>query len=406
MSILKLKAVGSLLTLEQPITHLVSTQVDYDQFDIEFSPEWASYTKTAVFYTNPENKLLLQLTGSGPWFIPQQALLEAKVLYIGVFGVDGESNVLPTNFVYQRVAAGAFTDGEEVGEPTPDVYTQLLAAYAGVQQISSSTINEAGELLFELHSGDTINVGRVVGPQGPQGPMGPAGEGGGTVIEGPPGPEGPMGPQGPQGEQGPVGPQGPAGPDGPVGPQGEVGPQGPIGETGPKGDKGDPGEKGEKGEKGDAGANGADGYTPVKGTDYFTAAEVASVTSEAVAAAETAAEVVAETTAHNVLSTYITVADTSNTFTLNMGSQRIKNFEITLANTTAKTINVSNVPTGRSDFLLEINAIAQAPITWSLGTVKWASGAAPTITGGKITRVFCFTKDGGTTWDAYAAVEV
>ena len=39
---------------------------------------------------------------------------------------------------------------------------------------------------------------------------------------------------------------------------------------GEKGDKGNPGEKGDKGDKGDPGSKGADGYTPVKGTDYYT----------------------------------------------------------------------------------------------------------------------------------------
>ena len=61
-------------------------------------------------------------------------------------------------------------------------------------------------------------------------------------------------------------------------------------DVGLKGDKGDPftysdftteqlaalkGEKGDKGDKGDTGPAGADGYTPVKGTDYFTGADKA-----------------------------------------------------------------------------------------------------------------------------------
>ena len=46
------------------------------------------------------------------------------------------------------------------------------------------------------------------------------------------------------------------------GPQGEVGPQGPAGEQGPMGPEGPAGEKGE------------DGYTPVKGVDYFTEEEL------------------------------------------------------------------------------------------------------------------------------------
>lgn len=57
------------------------------------------------------------------------------------------------------------------------------------------------------------------------------------------------------------------GPQGPQGATGDTGPQGPAGEAGAKGDKGD---KGDTGATGPAGAN---GYTPVKGVDYFTEAD-------------------------------------------------------------------------------------------------------------------------------------
>ena len=70
-----------------------------------------------------------------------------------------------------------------------------------------------------------------------------------------------------------------------VGLKGDTGAQGIQGEKGEKGDKGDQGEpgstgaagpqgpKGDKGDKGDTGPAGANGYTPVKGTDYFTEAD-------------------------------------------------------------------------------------------------------------------------------------
>ena len=76
---------------------------------------------------------------------------------------------------------------------------------------------------------------------------------------------------------------------GATGIKGEKGDQGDQGEKGDKGDKGDPGPQGiqgeqgiqgsqglqgEKGEKGDAGK---DGKTPVKGTDYWTAADKQSI---------------------------------------------------------------------------------------------------------------------------------
>ena len=66
------------------------------------------------------------------------------------------------------------------------------------------------------------------------------------------------GDKGDKGEQGPVGP---------------AGPQGETGLTGPQGPKGDTGEQGLQGDKGN------DGYTPVKGTDYWTADDIAEIQS-------------------------------------------------------------------------------------------------------------------------------
>lgn len=55
---------------------------------------------------------------------------------------------------------------------------------------------------------------------------------------------------------------------GPAGADGLPGPAGPQGEQGPKGDKGDPGEA---------------GYTPVRGTDYWTAADKQEIVNEVLA---------------------------------------------------------------------------------------------------------------------------
>ena len=55
------------------------------------------------------------------------------------------------------------------------------------------------------------------------------------------------------------------------------------GATGPKGPKGDPGEQGQTGETGPQGPAGPDGHTPVKGTDYWTAADKAEIAAELLA---------------------------------------------------------------------------------------------------------------------------
>ncbi len=187
-----------------------------------------------------------------------------------------------------------------------------------VTKVTESTA-DGGLNIVSFSDGSTLTVKNGskgsqgdIGPQGPQGPQGEKGEKGDVGPQGDTGPEGPQGIQGIQGEKGEVGKDGVDGKDGisitvtkvtestadggsnivsfsdgstltvkngSKGSQGDIGPQGIQGIQGEKGDKGDQGEqgiqgeKGDKGEKGDTGAtgqNGADGYTPVKGTDYWT----------------------------------------------------------------------------------------------------------------------------------------
>ena len=107
-----------------------------------------------------------------------------------------------------------------------------------------------------------VDVGVVKGPKGDKGDTGPQGPQG---VQGPTGPAGPQGKQGIQGVQGPKGADGKAGAQGPTGPAGPQGKQGIQGPTGPKGADG---------------KDGVNGKTPVKGTDYFTTAEINSIKSD------------------------------------------------------------------------------------------------------------------------------
>ena len=107
-----------------------------------------------------------------------------------------------------------------------------------------------------------VDVGVVKGPKGDKGDTGPQGPQG---VQGPTGPAGPQGKQGVQGVQGPKGADGKDGAQGPTGPAGPQGKQGVQGPTGPKGADG---------------KDGVNGKTPVKGTDYFTTAEINSIKSD------------------------------------------------------------------------------------------------------------------------------
>ena len=101
--------------------------------------------------------------------------------------------------------------------------------------------------------------------------------------KGDPGEQGPKGNTGEQGPQGEQGPKGDTGEQGPKGDTGEQGPKGDTGEQGPQGPKGDTGETGPQGPRGDTGAAGADGHTPIRGVDYWVAADKAEIVADVLA---------------------------------------------------------------------------------------------------------------------------
>ena len=158
--------------------------------------------------------------------------------------------------------------------------------------IWTATLTDGSTYQFEVRNGQR----GATGPQGDTGEKGdpftyadftaeqlaelkgPKGEKGDTGEQGP---QGPKGDKGDTGEQGPKGEKGDTGEQGPQGIQGIQGPQGVQGETGPQGQKGDKGDTGATGAQGPAGAN---GYTPVRGTDYWTAADQEQIISDVLAA--------------------------------------------------------------------------------------------------------------------------
>lgn len=150
---------------------------------------------------------------------------------------------------------------------------EFLEEYANNVFKIEEKIKEVNNLLEDLNI--KVESGYFNGKDGEIGPAGPKGKDGELVfndltpeqketLRGPQGIQGERGIQGPKGDKGDTGEQGPQGLQGVKGEKGEQGDVGPIGPIGPKGDTG------EQGIQGIPGENGADGYTPIKGTDYFT----------------------------------------------------------------------------------------------------------------------------------------
>lgn len=217
-------------------------------------------------------------------------------------------------------------DGRQGVDGEPGKGLTIIGHFDTVESLEASvTMPEPGDAYsigdaepYDIYTYDGVsqvwfNNGKIKGDPGNPGPAGPKGD---TGEQGPQGIQGAPGPQGPKGDTGEPGPQGEPGRGlnisgtvedelslpvtaengdvwnvgtippydlylynngiwtnmGPLqGPEGPQGPKGVDGATGPQGPKGD---TGDIGPQGPAGAN---GYTPVRGTDYWTDADIATI---------------------------------------------------------------------------------------------------------------------------------
>lgn len=308
---------------------------------LEFSGDWQGLSRTVIYKTDEvEIDTLLQTTdlivdAEIPWEVLQTA---GKTVVIGVYGTgDNGQTIIPTMWTaLGTVCAGAVIDGIDPSEYTPDLVTQVLAA-AG-QAIQAADDLRAAAEAGEFDGADGADG--APGPAGPAGQDGQDGADGisptvevtpitdgytititdaqgthtATLHNGEAGPQGETGPQGPAGPQGETGATGATGPQGPQGEQGETGPAGPQGATGqtgadgngiasitpvhsgtntvltitmdngtsytvtiPDGTQGPTGPTGPKGDTGETGPTGPAGVTPVRGTDYWTASDIAAI---------------------------------------------------------------------------------------------------------------------------------
>lgn len=226
---MKLQVVGQMIAFTERET-LVSGTVNKYRAEFVFDDSWDGYTKTAVFRADSFGRVTSRevLLAGDACQVPHECLIAGALLRVGVYGISGDITT-PTIYTQEPIgiARGA-EPAESTQDPTPGVYQQII---------------------------NIIEAGAIAGPPGPQGPQGERGE---------------TGPQGPKGD---TGAQGLQGPKGDTGETGARGPKGDTGLTGPQGPKGDTGATGPAGPKGDAGPAGADGYTPVKGVDYFDGAK-------------------------------------------------------------------------------------------------------------------------------------
>lgn len=220
------------------------------QVQLEYTdPLWDSLHKTVVFYGAVVKDII---TDDTIVTVPAEVIARPNVrLTIGVYGVDAEGCVvIPTLLAdLGSVRVGANPSGDTSTNPTLPVWAQLQAMIGNLGDLDTTAksslvaaINEAmktggddgGYYTPDVSQSDanTMNILFAASKEGMTAVPGKS-----ITL--------PAGPQGEKGDAGPAGPQGPVGSDG---------------------------------------LPGADGYTPVKGTDYFTDADKAELVDAVLAA--------------------------------------------------------------------------------------------------------------------------
>lgn len=139
---------------------------------------------------------------------------------------------------------------------------------------------------------------------------------------------------------------------------------------------------------------------PERGVDYWTAGDVSAMESGV------------DDSIQDALVDATTVNGSGagdDTFACDIARKKYINFALTIADTDAKVVTFSNVPTGRCEVELEITTSAVASVTWTLNsdsTLAWSGGFAPTFESGKVYLIGFRTSDSGATWDGYATAGV
>lgn len=127
MSQLKARCIEQVLTFENtPV--ITSGNVNYDSIVFDFCSAWDGFIKTAIFYRS-ENEVYHQLLDeANTCLIPNEVLTEKGDVYIGVFGVSGETT-LTSQVLKYKITKGAITENLKPADPTPDIYAQIISKY-------------------------------------------------------------------------------------------------------------------------------------------------------------------------------------------------------------------------------------------------------------------------------------
>lgn len=126
---IKLRCIDRVLTFEStPVVASGGLEVDF--LEVDFCPKWDGLARTAVFWRREDDAYHVPLDSADRGAIPPELLTTDGVLYFGLFGVSPDGRQRTSEVLRYTITKGAITTGTKPSDPTPELYTQLLAQYA------------------------------------------------------------------------------------------------------------------------------------------------------------------------------------------------------------------------------------------------------------------------------------
>lgn len=122
---------------------IASGDVNEDKIEFEFCPMWEGFAKTAVFYRTEADVYHVLLEEDDTCIIPHEVLADPGPLYFGVFGTR-EDRVRTSEIIQYTIKQGAITEATKISDPTPDIYSQILAACEEAVRIANKALNSSG----------------------------------------------------------------------------------------------------------------------------------------------------------------------------------------------------------------------------------------------------------------------
>lgn len=129
MSVIKIKVDDQQIALiNMPV--IASGGVEENQVEFEFSSDWLGFACVACFYRD-DKAYTSFVSAEGIAKVPYEVTATDGKMWFGIMGIkDGVTKT--SELVFYKILQGAITQEFDPGEPTPDIYNQILDYVSGV----------------------------------------------------------------------------------------------------------------------------------------------------------------------------------------------------------------------------------------------------------------------------------